>query len=282
MAYNNSWRKNVKVRVTKSMTIDSRILVSNFKKRVASEFGIEDGSQIDLIIDGKILSNNQNLKPISNGTTIDLDSEVNETKVTKQNQKVDQQKAKTKSHIKPIRNLRSNQKMAHGTKRAILKRLDKKEIIKDKNKKPAMVSSFGNKAKKAIGKRGRKLTKNFPKMVKTSVKKIGEDKSTCRIHSDIEVTSVVKPKPTKNHTIPSNGSKSNTKTKKINSSVPVKKHDQNIHSKCKNSEFDIKIRLVDQKELIPLSSCPNSLFEDFAGYCQKNRTELEDLLEWND
>jgi uncharacterized membrane protein (DUF106 family) len=84
-----------------------------------------------LIIDGKILSNNQNLKPISNGTTIDLDSEVNETKVTKQNQKVDQQKAKTKSHIKPIRNLRSNQKMAHGTKRAILKRLDKKEIVKN-------------------------------------------------------------------------------------------------------------------------------------------------------
>ena len=84
-----------------------------------------------MIIDGKILSNNQNLKPISNGTTIDLDSEVNETKVTKQNQKVDQQKAKTKSHIKPIRNLRSNQKMAHGTKRAILKRLDKNEIVKN-------------------------------------------------------------------------------------------------------------------------------------------------------
>lgn len=287
---NNQYTKIVKVCVSKSISIDSRISVSNFKKRVASEFGIKDESQINLVVNGKILPNNQRLKTTAiNEMTIDLDSEVttqlSETNEKKGLKEKPHQKNKMKPP-KPIRVLRSNNIKPMKTKRGAVKRLKKNKNIliqksnKIKNKKS--VKTSGGNETKTIGKRAAKPKKNFQKVVKRLVTKIGDDKSTIEIHSNSEVLEIKKPKPKKKeYKIQSIGSKSNSQSGNINDLVSKKKDDKNVNS-IQKSTFDIKIRLMDDRELPPLSSCPKNLFEDFSGYCKKNRGELEDLLEWND
>ena len=105
----------------------------NFKKRVASEFGIKDESQINLVVNGKILPNNQRLKTTAiNEMTIDLDSEVT-TQLSETNEKKElKEKPHQKNKMKPpkhIRVLRSSNNKPMKTKRGSVKRLKKNKNI---------------------------------------------------------------------------------------------------------------------------------------------------------
>jgi len=256
-------------------------MVYNLKERIASQLGIEDASHMSLQINGKKFNDSEKMKYLTNGTIIDLIS--NEQTSQQQTPVVEPKNNNTKqakSH-KPARTLRSNCRTA--TKQTTVKRLEKKAMTARKNKvirtEKSVSTSSSEMETEAIETRGRK--KKPVKRIASNIAK-ADDNSSKKNHSDSELA-IGKAKTTKSKAkkrkTQSDGSQSNTQNETPSESIAITSRGEKL---AKKTVYESNTRLIDQRELLPLSSGTKDLFDDFSGYCQKNRAEMDNLLDWKD
>ena len=135
---------------------------------------------------------------------------------------------------------------------------------------------------------------NFEKKFNQKLSKKAEKKDKVSKYQELNFVSEPKQKSSKKastNDLVENKENINHQTQKINKNALVPRSLNNMLTKpgiiiekskqvC-NDPFDIKMRLIEDNELIPLDLCPKDLFDDFSAYCKQNRAELDSLLDWN-